>query len=162
MVGPWVLVVATALLALTSGCATTRSYRFVSAAACDYRRTGATPQSRAEAAILLVPEHVEVFVPGDGGLGERRLLDYRMNWHENYLGPARVFLMPGPHRYSVTVKTGAGAADFDLNLPVKAAERHLLQVSEQADTVAIRVLALSDDDYRALYPNPTAERECLE
>jgi hypothetical protein len=100
-------------------------------------------------AILLIPANTLLVEPISGivvdeSLGRR---------HERYEGPARIFLPPGRHQYLLKVTTVQGGAEFDLALPVEAGARYQLEIIESAETVTTAVLKLSEEAYRALYPN---------
>lgn len=48
--------------------------------------------------------------------------------------------------------TSQGIADFDLNLPAKAGERYLLEITVTDDKVTTAVLKLTEASYQELYP----------
>lgn len=123
------------------------THRFSPKAARDYD-IGHVPVS--ERAVLLIPENTRLRAYlGTGPSFANAMLRTRP---EEYQGPARIFLAPGPHDYELSITTDQGEAHFDLQVPVKAGERYLLDVRISGDTATTAVLRLTEASYRELYP----------
>lgn len=100
-------------------------------------------------AALLIPENTRLRAYAGTGRGfATAMLRTRP---EEYQGPARIFLAPGPHHYELSVTTSQGLAHFDLHVPVKAGERYMLEIRVSGETATTAVLKLSEASYRELY-----------
>lgn len=139
------------LLALPLGCAGTLLHDFSSRDAHDYDcHCGGDPP------VLLIPANTHLYTqqPEARASGPHLADASLATAREEYHGPARIFLWPGPHYYALSVTTSQGIADFDLNLPAKAGERYLLEITVTNDNVTTAVLKLTEASYQELYPPP--------
>ena len=142
---------------LTLACSSTLQHDFSPRGARDYGpdATYRSDDPRAARSVLLIPANTMLFVPERGSRG---FVPFRPDaalgpTREEYHGPARIFLRPGPHYYVLRVTTSQGVVDFELNLPLAANEHYLLEITESADKVTTSVLKLTEVSYRELYPS---------
>jgi hypothetical protein len=100
-------------------------------------------------AVLLIPANTTVDRPNF----PHSLEVARSFYHEKYVGPARVFLMPGKRRYIVRVHSPDGVVELELEAVFESGKRYELHIVEDSERVAFELFELHPSSYTALYPN---------